>query len=81
MKKEVNNVRRKRKLNFQKIFNLVSATFILACCIFYGTRFIKLYIEILILVIRFYIKSVYYKKVQVPNIPAVTALLVSETDK
>ena len=45
MKKEVNNVRRKRKLNFQKIFNLVSATFILACCIFYGTRFIKLYIE------------------------------------
>ena len=45
MKKEVNNVRKKRKLNFQKIFNLVSATFILACCIFYGTRFIKLYIE------------------------------------
>ena len=44
MKKEVNNTRRKRKLNIQKVFNLVSAMFILACCIFYGTRFIKLYI-------------------------------------
>ena len=44
MKKEVNNTRKKRKLNFQKIFNLISAMFILACCIFYGTRFLKLYI-------------------------------------
>lgn len=41
MKKEV---RKKRKLNIQKVFNLVSAMFILACCIFYGSRFLKLYI-------------------------------------
>lgn len=41
MKKEV---KKKRKLNIQKIFNLISATFILACCIFYGTRLLKLYI-------------------------------------
>lgn len=37
--------KKRRKLSIQKIFNLVSATFILACCIFYGTRFIKLYSE------------------------------------
>ena len=43
MKKEVNNTRKKRKINFQKLFNLISAMFILACCIFYGTRFLKLY--------------------------------------
>lgn len=40
-----NEVKKKRKINIQKIFNLVSATFILACCLFYGTRFIKLYLE------------------------------------
>lgn len=45
MNKEVKKVRKKRKLNWQKIFNLISFTFILACIIFYGTRFIKLYLE------------------------------------
>ena len=29
----------------QKIFNLISFMFLLACVIFYGGRFIKLYIE------------------------------------
>lgn len=38
-------VRKRRKINIQKVFNLVSFTFILACCVFYGGRFIKLYIE------------------------------------
>ena len=37
--------KKKRKISFQKIFNLISLAFILACCIFYGTRFIKLYLE------------------------------------
>lgn len=37
--------RSKRKLSVQKIFNLVSLMFLLACVIFYGGRFIKLYIE------------------------------------
>lgn len=37
--------RKKRKISIQKIFNLVSFTFILACSIFYGGRFIKLYLE------------------------------------
>jgi len=37
--------KKKRKLNIQKIFNLVSFTFILACCIFYGSRFISLYLD------------------------------------
>ena len=45
MKKEVTRVRKVRKLSFQKIFNLMSAMFILACIIFYGSRFIKLYKE------------------------------------
>ena len=34
-----------KKLNFQRIFCFVSFLFILSCCIFYGTRFIKLYLE------------------------------------
>lgn len=38
-------VRKRRKINYQKIFNLVSFMFILACILFYGTRFIKLYLE------------------------------------
>lgn len=42
--KEVKRKKR-RKLSFQKIFNLISAVFILSCIIFYGTRFIKLYRE------------------------------------
>ena len=37
--------RSKRKLSVQKIFNLVSLMFLLACVVFYGGRFIKLYIE------------------------------------
>lgn len=36
---------KKRKLSIQKIFNLVSAVFIVTCCCFYGGRFIKLYLE------------------------------------
>lgn len=34
-----------KKLSFQKIFNFISFIFILSCCIFYGTRFIKYYLE------------------------------------
>lgn len=34
-----------KKLSFQKIFCFISFLFILSCCIFYGTRFIKYYIE------------------------------------
>lgn len=34
-----------KRLNFQKIFCFISFLFILSCCIFYGTRFIKLYLE------------------------------------
>lgn len=34
-----------KKLSFQKIFCFISFLFILSCCIFYGTRFIKLYLE------------------------------------
>lgn len=34
-----------KKLNFQKLFCFISILFILSCCIFYGTRFIKLYLE------------------------------------
>lgn len=41
----MSSTKKKRKLSIQKIFNLVSFTFILACCIFYGSRFIKLYLE------------------------------------
>lgn len=37
--------KKKTKISIQKIFNLVSFTFILACCIFYGGRFISLYLE------------------------------------
>lgn len=44
MNKEVTK-KKKRKINTQKVFNLISFTFILACILFYGTRFIKLYIE------------------------------------
>ena len=42
MKKRNN---KERKLSLQKIFNIISFTFILACCVFYGGRFIKLYLE------------------------------------
>ena len=45
MNKEVKVVKKKRKLNWQKIFNLISFTFILSCIIFYGTRFIRLYLQ------------------------------------
>ncbi len=34
-----------KKLSFQKIFCFLSFLFILSCCVFYGTRFIKLFIE------------------------------------
>lgn len=36
---------KKSKVSFQKIFNLVSFAFLLACAIFYGGRFITLYLE------------------------------------
>lgn len=46
MNKEVKKeVKTRRKLNPQKIFNLISFVFIMTCIIFYGYRFIKLYIE------------------------------------
>ena len=34
-----------KKLSFEKLFCFISILFILSCCIFYGTRFIKLYLE------------------------------------
>lgn len=34
-----------KKLSFKKLFCFISILFILSCCIFYGTRFIKLYLE------------------------------------
>ena len=34
-----------KKLSIQKIFCFISFLFILSCCIFYGTRFLKLYSE------------------------------------
>lgn len=34
-----------KKINFQKLFCFISILFILSCCIFYGTRFIKYYLE------------------------------------
>lgn len=36
---------KRRKISYQKVFSLVSAGFIIGCCIFYGTRFITLYLE------------------------------------
>lgn len=36
---------KKRKLSFQKIFNFVSLIFLITCCLFYGGRFVKLYLE------------------------------------
>jgi len=36
---------KKKKLSIQKMFNIVSLVFLLTCCIFYGNRFIKLYLE------------------------------------
>ena len=41
----MNKNNNKRKLSKQKIFSAISAGFIIACCIFYGTKFIKLYLE------------------------------------
>ena len=34
-----------KKLNIQKIFCFLSFLFILSCCIFYGTRFLTLYLK------------------------------------
>ncbi len=34
-----------KKLSFQKIFCFLSILFIVSCCVFYGTRLIKLYLE------------------------------------
>lgn len=45
VKEEKQKRKKKRKISIQKIFNLISFTFILACCIFYGARFITLYLE------------------------------------
>ena len=45
MNREVKRKRSNKKLNIQKIFNIGSLALILACCIFYGGRFLKLYLE------------------------------------
>ena len=50
MTNEVNNnnkkkIIKKRKISYQKVFSFVSAGFIIGCCIVYGTRFLKLYLE------------------------------------
>lgn len=45
VKEKKEKKKKRRKISIQKIFNLISFMFILACCIFYGTRFIKLYLE------------------------------------
>ena len=34
-----------KRINFKKLFCFISFLFILSCIIFYGTRFLKLYIE------------------------------------
>ena len=34
-----------KKISFQKIFCFISFLFILSCCVFYGTRFMKLYLQ------------------------------------
>jgi len=34
-----------KKIILQKIFNFISFLFIISCCIFYGTRFVKYYLE------------------------------------
>ena len=34
-----------KKISFQKVFCFISFLFILSCCMFYGTRFIKYYLE------------------------------------
>ena len=34
-----------KKLSFQKMFCFISILFIVSCCVFYGTRFIKLYLQ------------------------------------
>ncbi len=34
-----------KRLSFQKIFCFISILFIVSCCVFYGTRFIKLYLK------------------------------------
>lgn len=36
---------KKRKISYQKVFSFISAGFIIGCCIFYGTRFLTLYLE------------------------------------
>lgn len=38
-------MKKRRKISYQKTFSTISAGFILACCIFYGYRFISLYLE------------------------------------
>ena len=45
LSKEVQRKKNKRKLSFQKMFNVISAMFLLSCITFYGIRFIKLYKE------------------------------------
>ena len=35
----------RRKISYQKVFSFISAGFILACILFYGGRFLKLYLE------------------------------------
>lgn len=42
---EVKGKKNKRRLNIQKVFNLASILFALTCCVFYGGRFLKFYLE------------------------------------
>ena len=35
----------RRRISYQKVFSFISAGFILACILFYGGRFLKLYLE------------------------------------
>ena len=36
---------KRRKISYQKVFSFISAGFIIGCCIFYGTRFLTLYLD------------------------------------
>ena len=42
----MNKNHNQRKISKQKVFSAISAGYIIACCIFYGTKFIKLYFSI-----------------------------------
>ncbi len=43
--KKNKQIKHKRKINYQKLFNTISIGFICACILFYGARFTSLYIK------------------------------------